>query len=80
MLLNIDRTSNTRIVRFLELGNRSIIPTGYKDAPQRRSIEPQTLELLGFKAQSNIRGENLTTSFAAQIYWSRVSDTFRLLV
>jgi hypothetical protein len=28
--------------------NRSIIPTGYKDAPQYRSIEPQTLELLCF--------------------------------
>jgi hypothetical protein len=28
--------------------NRSIIPTGYKDAPQYRSIEPQTLELLVF--------------------------------
>jgi hypothetical protein len=48
MLLNIDRTSNTEIVGFLEVGNRSIIPTGYKDTPQQRSIEPQTLELSGF--------------------------------
>jgi hypothetical protein len=37
--------------------NRSIIPTGYKDAPQYRSIEPQTLGLLGFKAQLNLQGE-----------------------
>jgi hypothetical protein len=29
-----DRASNTEIVGFLEVGNRSIIPTGYKDAPQ----------------------------------------------
>ena len=32
----IDRTSNTEIVGFLEVGNRSIIPTGYKNAPQQR--------------------------------------------
>ncbi len=44
----IDRTSNTEIVGFLEVDNRSIIPTGYKDTPQYRSIEPQTLELSGF--------------------------------
>jgi hypothetical protein len=50
MLLNNDRTSNTKIVGFLEIGNRSIIPTGYKDAHQQRSIESQTLELLGFEA------------------------------
>jgi hypothetical protein len=43
-----DRTSNTEIVGFLELGNRSIISTGYKDTPQYRSIEPQTLKLSGF--------------------------------
>ena len=43
-----DQTSNTKIVGFLEVGNRSIIPTGYKDTPQQRSIEPQTLKLLGF--------------------------------
>jgi hypothetical protein len=46
--MEIDRTSNTEIVGFLEIGNRSIIPTGYKDAPQYRSIEPQTLKLSGF--------------------------------
>jgi hypothetical protein len=28
--------------------NRSIIPTGYKDTPQSRSIEPQTLKSLDF--------------------------------
>jgi hypothetical protein len=49
----IDRTSNTRIIGFLEVGNRSIIPIGYKDAPQYRSIEPQTLKLLGSEAQYN---------------------------
>jgi hypothetical protein len=38
MLLDTDRTSNTEIVGFLEVGNRSIILTGYKDAPQQRSI------------------------------------------
>jgi hypothetical protein len=32
--------------RYQTQANRSIVPTGYKDAPQRRSIEPQTLELL----------------------------------
>jgi hypothetical protein len=34
ILLNRDRASNTKIVGFLEVGNRSIIPTRYKDAPQ----------------------------------------------
>ncbi|WP_310427441.1 hypothetical protein [Chamaesiphon sp. VAR_48_metabat_135_sub] len=34
----IDQTQN----------NRSIIPTGYKNATQWRSIEPQTLKLSGF--------------------------------
>jgi hypothetical protein len=48
MLLNDDRTSNTEIIVFLEVGNRSIISTGYKNAPQYRSIEPQTLKSLGF--------------------------------
>lgn len=37
--------------------NRSIIPTGYKDTPQHRSIEPQALKLLGFETQSNLQGE-----------------------
>ena len=37
MLLNVDRASNTGIVGFLEIGNQSIIPTEYKDAPQCRS-------------------------------------------
>jgi hypothetical protein len=37
--------------------NRSIIPTGHKDTPQHRSIEPQTLGLLAFEAQPNLRGE-----------------------
>ena len=32
-----DRASNTGIVGFLEVGNRSIILTEYKDAPQWRS-------------------------------------------
>ena len=34
MLLNVDRASNTEIVGFLKVGNRSIIPTGYKNSPQ----------------------------------------------
>jgi hypothetical protein len=34
MLPNTDRTSNTGIIEFLEIGNRSIVPAGYKDAPQ----------------------------------------------
>jgi hypothetical protein len=53
MLPNTDRISNTEIVGFLEIGNRSIVPTGYKDAPQYRSIEPQTLELFGFAVLSH---------------------------
>ena len=58
--MKIDRTSNTEIVGFLELGNRSIILTGYKDAPQCRSTEPQTLELLGFvRVNSKLWRENL---------------------
>jgi hypothetical protein len=40
--------------------NRSIISTGYKDAPQCRSTEPQTLELLGFvRFNSKLWRENL---------------------
>jgi hypothetical protein len=53
----IDRASNTEIVGFLEISNRSIIPTGYKNTPQYRSIEPQTLELSGFETQPKLRGE-----------------------
>jgi hypothetical protein len=46
--------------------NRSIISTGYKDTPQHRSIEPQTLELLGFanETQLNLRRRNLVTCAA----------------
>ena len=53
----INRISNTEIVGFLELSNRSIIPTGYKNTSQQRSIEPQILQLSGFEAQPNLRGE-----------------------
>jgi hypothetical protein len=49
----IDRINHDRPTQ----ANRSIIPTGYKDAPQYRSSEPQTLELLGFQIQPNLQGE-----------------------
>jgi hypothetical protein len=55
-----DRTSNTKIIEFLQVGNRSIISTGYKDAPQYRSIEPQTLELLGFVRFNSSYGEKIS--------------------
>jgi hypothetical protein len=63
----INRTSNTEIVGFLEVGNRSIISIRYRDAPQwrlpngrlrqrlppvRYANEPQTLELLGVNVKT----------------------------
>jgi hypothetical protein len=73
--MTIDRTSNTEIVGFLEVGDRSIILTGYKDAPKQRSIEPQTLKLLDFKAQPNQPPSINRTQANRSIISTRYKDT-----
>jgi hypothetical protein len=56
--------------------NRSIISTGYKNAPQYRSIKPQALELLGFEAQTNLKGEIPLLSSAQKIKGMLISQIF----
>jgi hypothetical protein len=52
IIINIDpKTIAPKIDRTQ--ANRSIIPTGYKNTPQYRSIEPQTLKLSGFSSILN---------------------------
>ncbi len=56
--------------------DRSIISTGYKDTPQSRSIEPQTLRLLGFEAQTNLKGEIPLLGAAQKIKGMLISQIF----